>query len=73
MIAKTLIRSSQSGWAVIVNNDVNNFIVFRSDEPERFVKFIAEKVAGIKIDQLLAMRRDEIAEATRKMEAGQRP
>lgn len=71
--AKITIRVNQSGFVVYFGADVDNFVLFRSDEPERFVKFVAEKVAGIKIDQLVAMRQAEIAEAARKMDAGQRP
>ena len=71
--AKVTIRVNQSGFVVYFGSDVENFMLFRSDEPERFVKFIAEKVAGIKVDQVVAMRQAEIAEAARKMDSGQRP
>lgn len=68
---KVTIRVSQSGWVIYFDNDVTNFQVFRSDEPERFVRFVAEKVAGIKIDQVVESRKAEIAEADRKMQAAQ--
>lgn len=60
---KVTIRKSESGWVVVVNNDIANFRVFRSDEPERFVKFITETVAGIKVDALIAKRQEEIEKA----------
>lgn len=73
MKGKATIRTSQSGWVVYFGNDVENFVVFRSDEPERFLRFIAEKIANIKIDQVVKARLEEIALATSKMDAGQRP
>ena len=67
MKAKTTIRSSQSGWVVYFDNDATNFTVFRSDEPERFIKFICEHVASIKVDQLFSARLDEIRKAARSV------
>lgn len=63
MKKKVTIRVSQSGWVVYFGTDVENFVVFRSDEPERFVKFISENVAGIKVDQLVRARQEEIQAA----------
>ena len=63
MTSKTVIRTSQQGWVVYNAANPDNFYVFRSDEPERFVKFITEKVAGIKIDQLIEKRNAEIEAA----------
>lgn len=56
MKTKTTIRSSQSGWVVYFNNDVNSFVPFRSDEPQRLLKFLCENVAGIKIDEVVTSR-----------------
>lgn len=67
MKAKTTIRTSQSGWVVYFNNDVNNFKVFRSDEPERFIRFLTEEVAQVSIDQVLAQRQREINVARENM------
>jgi hypothetical protein len=69
MKALTTIRSSQSGWVVYFDNDVNNFKVFRSDEPERFVKFLTENVANIKVDQLLTKRQAEMDQAAAQFDA----
>lgn len=63
MRAKTTIRTSESGWVVYFNNDVNNFKVFRSDEPERFIRFITEEVAETNIDRVLVHRNAEIEKA----------
>lgn len=66
MIPRIVIRSSHSGWVVEENSRIDNLIVFRSDEPERFVRYIAEKVAGIKIDRIVEARLAEVeAEKTR--------
>lgn len=69
MKGKTTIRTSQAGWVVYFGNDVENFVVFRSDEPERFVKFICERVGGIKVDQLLATRKAEIEQAAKQFDS----
>lgn len=71
MKGKATIRQSQGGWVVYFGNDVDNFVPFRSDEPVRFVKFVAEKIAGIKIDELLKAREIEMTENARKLDAGQ--
>ena len=66
---KVTIRVNQSGFVVYFNNDVDNFRVFRGDEPERFVKFITEHVAGIKLDQVIAAREAEIFKARLQLPA----
>ncbi len=65
---KTVIWANQTGWVVYPSDNIENFHVFLSTEPERFVKFIAEKVARIKVDQLVAGRLAEIEAAKRKLE-----
>lgn len=68
---KTTIRTSESGWVVYFGDDVNNFKLFRSDEPERFIKFITENIAGIKIDALIAYRQAEMQAASRRLDEQQ--
>lgn len=65
-----VIRVSQTGWLVYNAANPDNFHVFRSDEPERFVKFVAEKIGHVKVDQIVSARLAEIDAARKRMEAG---
>ena len=58
---KTTIRASQSGWVVYHGNDVDNFVPFAANEPERFIDYIAEHVAGISLDQLVEYRQRQMS------------
>lgn len=55
---RAVIRKSQHGWVVSIDNDPE-FIPFKSNEPERFVKFVAEKIAGVTIDHVFEYRQAE--------------
>jgi hypothetical protein len=68
MKERTTIRANQSGWVVYFGNDVANFKVFTSLEPERFIEFICENVANIKVDQLIQRRREEIERASKQFD-----
>lgn len=71
MNGKYIIRANESGWVVYPAGNPDNFRLFRSDEPARFVKFIAEKIGGIKVDQIVESRLTERADAARRMEEAQ--
>lgn len=63
---RVTIRVGQAGWAVHFDGDVDNFYPFKSDEPERLVKFILEKGLGIKLDSIVAARQEQLARGAEK-------
>ena len=64
---RAIIRASQHGWVVSIDGDAD-FIPFKSNEPERLVKFLAERVVGIKLDTVIDLRSAEMAKARQQME-----
>lgn len=69
---RTTIRSSQGGYIVYFDNNPEDFYVFKSNEPERLVKFLCEKAIGIKLDRMLEYRQEEITLAANRLAEGQR-
>lgn len=65
---RTLIKQSQQGWIVYLDNNPDDFYLFKSNEPERLVKFICERVAGIKMDQMVEARQQEIKNESSKID-----
>lgn len=63
---RTVIRGSQHGWVVGIDGDPD-LRPFLSNEPERLVKFLAEKIVGISLDTVIALRQAEIEAAREKM------
>jgi hypothetical protein len=72
MKSKTTIRSGPGGWVVYFDNDVNNFMAFRSDEPVRLLRFLSEKVANIKVDVLVQARLAEMDAAREALALGKK-
>lgn len=66
---RAVIRASQHGWVVGIDGDPD-FYPFKSNEPERLVKFLAERVIGIKLDTVIDLRNAEMKAARQKMEKG---
>lgn len=64
------IKYGQQGWIVYPENNSEDFYLFKSNEPERLVKFLCERIAGIKIDDVIKMRKDEIILETGKFTNG---
>lgn len=69
---KWVIRKSQAGWVIYDATNPDNFVPFLCNEPERFVKHLAEKIAGIKVDALVRLRQEEIDRARKQIEADQK-
>lgn len=69
MIPRIVIRTSRSGWVVEENDRIDDLKVFRSDEPERFIKYIAENVAGIKLDRVVEFRNTEMERERKRLDS----
>lgn len=63
---RVVIRASQHGWVVGIDGDPD-FFPFKSNEPEKLVKFLAERVIGIKLDTVIDLRNAEILAARTRM------
>lgn len=64
---RTVIRGSQHGWLVAIDGN-SDFFPFKSNEPEKLVKFFAEKIVGIKLDTVIALRNAEMEAARKQLE-----
>lgn len=64
---RALIKYSQQGWIVYPDHNPEEFYLFKSNEPEKLVKFLCERIAGIKIDQIIQARNEEMATESRKL------
>lgn len=65
---RATIKYSQQGWIVYPDNNPEDFYLFKSNEPEKLVKFLCERIAGIKIDSIVEARKQEIIAQSKKID-----